>query len=264
MHLDAQTTVLLSGASGGIGQAIARSFHRASARLIITGRRADVLAELARETGAQVIVCDLADRAAVERLGAEVGAVDVLVANAALPASGPLLDFSVNEIDRSLDVNVRAPIVMARLLAEGMVARGRGHIVLISSVAGMAAAAGTSLYAASKFALRGFSQAMRKDLRKSGVGVTTVFPGFIRDAGMFAETGVKLPPGVGTRSPEDVANAVLHALARNPAEIVVASPEQRLGSWLASLSPGLLSVAERLYDAGDLTRSVTDKQRHKR
>lgn len=264
MRLDNQTTVLLSGATGGLGRAIAKALSGAGARLVLTGRRADALAPLAAETGARVIVADLAERADVARLCAEAGDVDVLVANAALPASGPLLDFAADEIDRALDVNLRAPIQMTRALVPGMLGRGRGRVVFISSIAGMLASAGMSLYSATKFGLRGFSQGLRKDLAGTGVGVTTIFPGFIRDAGMFADTGVKLPPGVGTRSPEDVARAVLDAVRDAPAEIVVASPEQRLGGWLASAAPAVLDVMERLFDASTITRTVTDRQRHKR
>jgi short-subunit dehydrogenase len=153
---------------------------------------------------------------------------------------------------------------MARVLGERMVARRRGHIVFISSIAGKVSTAQTPLYSATKFGLRGASLGLRKDLARHGVGVTTVFPGFIRDAGMFAETGVKLPAGVGTRSPTQVAEAVLHAVRDNPAEIVVAAAEQRLAAWVAGVSPGLIEVAERLYDTSSIADEVAEKQRGKR
>src|SRR5437016_5760449 len=108
---------------------------------------------------------------------------------------------------------------LAHALAPQMVARGSGHVLFMSSLAGKAATPGTALYNATKYGLRGFASALRADLRASGVGVSTVFPGFIRDAGMFAEAGVKLPPGVGTRSPEHVAQAVLAAIERNRGEV---------------------------------------------
>ena len=191
------SSVLLTGATGGIGHAIARHLHGAGASLLLTGRRTDVLEPLAAEVGGRATAVDLADRAAVDRLLEEAGDVDILVANAALPASGDILDFTPEQIDRALDVNLRAPMMMARVLGERMAARGRGHIVLISSLSGKSGQPGSAIYSATKFGLRGFGQGLRGDLGPRGVGVSTVFPGFIRDAGMFHESGTKLPKGVG-------------------------------------------------------------------
>src|SRR4029078_4368945 len=98
------------------------------------------------------------------------------------------------EIDQVLDVNLRAPIVLARLMCNGMAERGGGHIVFISSLNGKVGTVRTSLYAATKFGLRGFAQSLREDLRPRGVGVSTIFPGFVRDAGMFHDTETKLHP----------------------------------------------------------------------
>ena len=114
----------------------------------------------------------------------------------ALPASGALSELDGDQIDRMLDVNLRAPIALAHGLVPMMTARGSGQMVFISSLSGKAASPASSLYSATKFGLRGFALGLREDLRRSGVGVSLVFPGFIRDAGMFAEAGVQLPPGV--------------------------------------------------------------------
>ncbi|HEX4804345.1 MAG TPA: SDR family NAD(P)-dependent oxidoreductase, partial [Conexibacter sp.] len=175
-------TVLLTGASGGIGQAIARALAGRGARLVLTGRRADVLEPLARELGGRALAVDHADRDAVERLAREAGEVEILVANAALPAAGTVDDFTLHEIDRALDVNLRAPIALAKLLSEPMAARGHGHLVFTSSLSGRSAQGGSALYSATKFGLRGFALSLREDLRASGVGVSTIFPGFIHDA----------------------------------------------------------------------------------
>src|SRR6185312_8212862 len=110
-----------------------------------SGRRADALAGLAAEIGARVIVADLSRREDTARLAEEAGEVDVFVANAALPASGPLFDFSEDEIDRALEVNLRAPIALSRRLAPGMIERRRGQIVLISSIAGKVLSPGSTL-----------------------------------------------------------------------------------------------------------------------
>ena len=120
---------LLTGASGGIGHAIARAIAPRSADLILTARRTEVLEPLADDLGARVVACDLARQADVELLIEQAGRVDVLISNAALPASGLLLDLSQAEIDRMLEVNLRAPIALARALVPGMVERRRGHLV---------------------------------------------------------------------------------------------------------------------------------------
>src|SRR5438270_8960638 len=119
--------------------------------------------------------------------------------------------------------------MLARAFAPAMARRGSGHLLFMSSLSGKAATPATSLYNATKYGLRGFASALRAELRASGVGVSAVFPGFIREAGMFADAQVKLPPGVGTRTPADVARAVLEAIERNRGEVDVAPLALRAG-----------------------------------
>ncbi|MGA2321576.1 MAG: SDR family NAD(P)-dependent oxidoreductase [Solirubrobacteraceae bacterium] len=257
-------TVLLTGATGGLGQAIARGLAARGARLILTGRRTEILEPLAGELDARALSVDLSERAEVDRLIGEASEVDILIANAALPASGRLESFSVREIDRALDVNLRAPIILAHALAPAMVARARGHLLFMSSISGKAASSGTALYSASKFGLRGFSLALRADLHASGVGVSAVFPGFIRDVGMYADAGVSLPPGVGTRSPQDVVRAVVSAIERNRAEVDVVPMTMRAGAVVAGLAPELAAGVARKLQADDIARQFADAQREKR
>ncbi|MGH2901298.1 MAG: SDR family NAD(P)-dependent oxidoreductase, partial [Solirubrobacteraceae bacterium] len=195
-------TVLLTGATGGIGHAIARRLASAGARVVLSGRRGDVLADLAEQIGGEVAVCDLSDLDAVRALAAAHADVDILIANAGVPASGRLQTYGDEQIERALVVNLHAPIILTHALSPRMVDRGAGHIVFMSSLAGKAATAGSSLYNATKFGLRGFAGAMRAELHGTGVGVSTIFPGFIRDAGMFADANVTLPRAVGTKTPE--------------------------------------------------------------
>ena len=257
-------SVLLTGATGGIGQAVARRLHASGARLTLTGRRTEVLDPLAAELRATVIAADLADRDAVSALAERCSEVDVLVANAALPASGSLFGFEVDDIDRALDVNLRAPVVLARLLGEQMLARGSGHIVLMSSLAGKATSGGASLYSATKFGLRGFGQALRTDLRGSGVGVSVVFPGFVRDAGMFHDSGAKLPSFVGTSTPDQVAAAVADAIVRDRAEVDVAPLTMRAGVKVAELAPTTVAALAHRIGGARVADELSDGQQAKR
>lgn len=256
--------MLLSGATGGIGGAIARELHARGAELVLTGRRRDVLESLRAELGARTIVADLALRAEVERLLDEVGEVDVLVANAALPATGLLIELGPDEIDRMLDVNLRAPIRLARGLATGMIERGDGHMVFVSSLAGKVASAASSMYSSTKFGLRGFALGVREDLRPYGVGVSLVVPGFVRDAGMYADSGVQLPRGVGTSSPEEVAAGVLRAIEHDRAEVEVAPLGLRLGTALGSLAPELASRFIRRFGGERIAAEFAARQAPKR
>jgi uncharacterized protein len=238
-------TVLLTGATGGLGHAIARRLRAEGAPLTLSGRRTDVLEALAAETGGQSLAADLADRAAVDRLAEACADVDVLVANAGLGASGHALGLGVEEIDRALEVNLRAPMILARRLGERMATRGDGHIVFVSSLSGKVGTPGGAIYSATKFGLRGFAQGLRADLRSRGVGVSAIFPTFVSEAGMFVDSGVELPPGVGTVSPGQVATAVVRAIERNRGEIDVAPLHIRLGAIAAGVVPELAATVSR-------------------
>jgi short-subunit dehydrogenase len=257
-------TVLLTGATGGLGHAIARALSARGGNLILTGRRAEVLEPLAAELGARALAVDLNDPAEIDRLIAESGEVDVLIANAALPGTGRLESFSMEEIDRALDVNLRAPMALAHALAPPMLKRGSGHMVFMSSLSGKAATPGTALYNATKYGLRGFMLALRADLHGTGVGVSGVFPGFIRDAGMFADSGVSLPKGVGTRSPEDVASAVVRAIERDRAEVDVAPLTLRASTIFAGMAPELAARVGRRLGSDEISNAMGESQREKR
>jgi short-subunit dehydrogenase len=265
MRLDG-STVLLTGASGGIGQAIARALDERGAKLLISGRRGEQLERIAADLGGRptALAADLTLAADATALAERAGAVDVLVANAALPASGPIVDFTPEEIDRALDVNLRAPVQLTRALLPGMVERGNGHVVLVSSLAGKVASVGSSLYSATKFGLRGFAAGLREDLHGTGVGVTVVFPGFVSGAGMFADAGVRLPRGVGTRSPDQVAAAVVRGIEDDRAEIDVAPLGMRAGALLSGLAPVTAARIQRRLGSAQLSHAIAEGQRPKR
>jgi short-subunit dehydrogenase len=237
--------VLLTGATGGLGRAIAHRLAAAGAHVVLSGRRGDVLVDLAAEIGGEIAPADLSDAAAVRALAAAHADADILIANAGLPASGRLETYSDDQIERALLVNLHAPILLAHALTPQMVARGSGHVVFMSSLAGKTATAGTSLYNATKFGLRGFAGALRAELHGTGVGVSSIFPGFIRDAGMFADANVKLPFGVGTKSPEHVAAATLRAIERDRGEVDVAPVGLKLGALLGGVAPDTAAAVTR-------------------
>lgn len=256
--------VLVTGATGGLGRAIAQAFAARGASLILTGRRAEMLEPLAEELSARAIACDLSRRDHVDRLISDAGGVDVLVANAGLPATGQLVELTQEQIDRMLEVNLRAPIALARGLAPAMVARGRGHIVLMSSLMAKSAAYASSMYSATKAGVRGFALGLREDLRPHGVGVSVILPSFIRDAGMFADSGAQLPRWVGTRAPDDVADAVIHAIEHNRPEVDVAPASLRVGATFSSVAPGIAAAVSRRMGSEKIASEFADGQRDKR
>jgi short-subunit dehydrogenase len=257
---------LVTGATGGIGNAIARALHERGARVLLSGRRKDALDDLVAGLGerTEVLVADLAERAGPIELAEAAGAVDVLVANAALPASGRVEDFDPDQIDRALDVNLRAPIQLTRALLPGMLERGHGHVVFVSSLSGKAASPRSGIYSATKFGLRGFAAGLREDVEPKGIGVTVVFPGFVSDAGLYADSGVKLPPWVGTRTPGQVAAAVVRGIERERAEVDVAPLGLRLGTRIAGLAPVTAARVQRRLGSERIADALAEAQREKR
>jgi short-subunit dehydrogenase len=260
----AGSTILLTGATGGIGRTLARRLAAARANLVITGRRPDALRHLARDLGARAIVADMADQEQVRQLAEQCDDVDILVANAALPASGALLEYTPKQVDRALAVNLLAPMLLARLLAPGMVESGRGHLTFVGSLSGKAATRYSSLYTASKFGLRGFAHALRQDLRGTGVTVSLIQPGFVGDAGMFADTGLPVPSGVRAVTSEQVARAVMNAIERQRHEVNIAPLKLRLQCAVAGQFPRLAERALGRRGSEETLLQVVEAQRASR
>ena len=260
-------SALLTGATGGLGRAIATALAGRGAKLILSGRKAEALEALAAELpgeGHRVLSADLAEAGAAEKLAAEAGGVDVLVANAGLPGTGRLPDYSVEQLTGTLRVNLEAPILLARALEPAMLAKGEGHMVFISSLSGKSPSPLSSVYNATKFGLRGFALGLRTDLDPRGIGVSVVSPGTIREAGMYSDSGAPPIKGLGTGTPKQVADAVVKAIEKNKVEITVAPPQQRFLAHFALASPSS-AVKAASGDAGQKAAAiVAEGQKNKR
>ncbi len=182
--------VLITGATAGIGKASAALFAQNNYDLIITGRRAERLAELKSELetahGVNVLtLCfDVQDKAAVEQhlggLSAEWQAIDVLVNNAGLAVGkDPFQECEVDDWERMIDTNVKGLLYVSRVIAPMMIAQGKGHVINVSSTAGKQVYAGGNVYCATKHAVDALSRAMRIDMLKHGIKVTSVMPGLV-------------------------------------------------------------------------------------
>jgi len=262
MRLEGRS-VLLTGATGGIGEAIGRELATRGCTLTLTGRRTAELDRLVTELGppARGFAADLTDLAEIRQLVEHVGPVDVLVACAGIDNPQDLADTSDEAIEEAIRINLLAPAALSRAALPFMKQRGAGHIVFIGSVAGLVATPiNSSVYAATKWGLRGLGLALRQELHGTGIGVSTVSPAGVRDAGMFARTGLTLPWYAGTSSPEEVARAVVRAIERDRPEVVVAAAGERLGAALSGVAPVLVGSIARVAGLGRIRKTVRDAQ----
>ena len=225
--------ILITGATAGFGLAIARRFGGESNRIIAVGRRQDRLDALVKELGANAvhpIVLDVRDRAgvasAVAALPPDLAAIDLLVNNAGLALGlAPAYQASLDDWDTMVDTNIKGLMYMTRAVLPGMVARDRGHIVNLGSIAGAHAYPGGNAYGGTKAFVRQFSMNLRADLLGSRVRVTSVEPGMVGGSefslvrfGGDKEKVEKLYKGADPLTPEDVAEAV-YWVATLPARV---------------------------------------------
>jgi len=227
---------IVTGASRGIGVYIARALAERGVDLALAARDAQQLEAVrdevvSRGVRAIAVPTDVTDDAAldelVRRCESELGPPDLLVNNAGIEIAAAYEELSVEEIDRFLAVNLRAPMLLTHRVLPGMVARGRGHVVNIASIAGLAATALGESYAATKHGIVGFSRSLRASERvmNSGVSASAVCPGFVSEVGMYDrfedEGGVGSPLLMGTTPPDKVARAVVRAIEKDLPEVVV-------------------------------------------
>jgi short-subunit dehydrogenase len=261
--------LLISGASRGLGRAIAEELAGQGVRLVLSSRSQSDLDELARTLPGgperhRVVVADLAEEGSAERAVREAGDLDGLVANAGLPGVGAIERVSPDELARTLRVNLEAPMLMARELIPSLLEKREGHLVFVASLNAKVATPRTAIYCATKFGIRGFALALREDLHPRGVGVSTVLPGFVRESGMFHDAGVSAPPGLGTTSPRKVAKAVVTAIRRDRSEVEPATLRLRIASGIAHRHPELAARIQRRGGAEQIAESLVEGHAGKR
>jgi len=255
-------TVLITGAAGGFGQSLTRQLLAKGAHLILTDHPSTNLSSQLekRETETdrgKILACldfDLANDEGCEALYAALQqrniAPDILINNAGIALLGNMVDLPPERWETMLQVNLLTPMRLSRRFATDMMARSRGHIVNISSLAGWIAIPGLTAYAASKYGLRGFSEGLRHELAPYTVRVTTVYPFFSRTPllkgprfGKFAEADNSLPPSL-TTDPDKIMATTIRAIERNQNEVF---PDKfaLTGHWVKRYFPSVFRLMDK-------------------
>ncbi|HEY8155827.1 MAG TPA: SDR family oxidoreductase [Myxococcota bacterium] len=249
-------TALVTGASSGVGRLLAIRLAREGARAVaLVARREAQLGEVAREVealGARALAlpCDVGDRAAVLATAktalAELGSIDLLVNNAGYGHHRRFLEWDLDDMERMLRVNFLGSLYFTKALLPQMAERRQGWIVFVASVAGKLGVPEESAYAASKFAMVGFAEALSIEVEDAGVHVLTVCPGTVRTE-FFDEEALRRMPPVSRRmmiEPEVLIDAILRALARGKREITV--PRGIAAAYvMRAVAPGILRRSTR-------------------
>jgi short-subunit dehydrogenase len=242
-------TALVTGASGGIGTQIARALAREGMNVVVSGRREDALASVVDElramgVRAEAVPADLFDLTQVEplieRSAAALGPLDVLINNAGAEYTSAFTSCSREELTSMVDLNLTAPLLLTYRAVPGMLARGRGHVVFISSLAGKIGPAYSEPYAATKAGLIGLTQSLRAEYLQAPVGFSVICPGFVAGEGMYqrmVELGARSNRMLGTTTTEKVANKVVDAIRRDRAEVVESGAPVRPMLAFAQIAP---------------------------
>jgi uncharacterized protein len=265
--------VLLTGGSRGIGPFIARALLARGVRVTLAARSADDLEAVRHSLGSDRVamvagdVTNEEDRVAmVADAEAAFGPTDVLVNNAGIEMILPFPEYTEEDIHAMVATNLDAPIQLCRLVVPGMLARGRGHIVNVASLAGKAATPYNTVYAATKHGLIGFTYSLRAELHGTGVSASAVCPAFVSEAGFataYAEPNVGR--GLGTETnPRRVARAVVRAIERDKPDVVVAGALPQIADVSLAISPRLTTfLARRLGGYDSLRREAQARARRR-
>jgi len=264
---------IITGGSRGLGPHIARALAREGMNIALAARDAAKLESVQNEIEALGVralsvptdVNQAEDRSRlIERATSELGPIDVLVNNAGVEPTIAFVDIDESAIIDTIQTNLTSCLLLMRLVLPDMVARKRGHVVNIASMAGKIPIPYDSVYSATKFALVGASHAVRSELRGTGVGMSVVCPGFVEEAGMYAntvnETGVAAPAMAGTTKPGLVANAVVRAVKHDVAEVIVTPITGRPIVAAAALVPSFGQAMMRLTGVQGTFKHMADSR----
>lgn len=264
---------LVTGASRGIGAEVSRALARRGARLALAARSEEELAVVAaevRELGGDAVVLplDMLDEAGVEampgRVASALGPVDVLVNNAGVELIGRLQEVPFAALERVIRVNLLGTMRLTRAVVPGMVERARGHVVTMASLSGHMHPPFYEAYASSKAGLIAFSHSLRGSLRGTGVSASVVVPSFVTDVGMRRYTrdddGVGIAPVAGGVSPQSVARAVVRAIRRDRAEVLVAPLPTAAALKLLGGIPGVKRALVRISGVDRMYRRVVERR----
>jgi short-subunit dehydrogenase len=237
------TRALVTGASRGLGVYIARGLAKEGIELLLVARDENKLSSVAEECRAlgvtvRVLGADVCRAEERQRLVQQAGDLDILVNNAGIEITRSLVDQSEDDVRRQIETNLVAPIELTRLFLPGMIARGRGVVVNVSSMSGKGATPYNSVYAATKHGLNGLSSSLDAELHGTGVHVGVVCPSFVAEAGMWADTGQTAPAAMKEVPPERVAKAVIRVI-RGDAEVLVTPTPVRPLLALRALAPSI-------------------------
>lgn len=264
--------VILTGASRGLGVHIARALAREGTNLALAARSADALEEVCEEVQslgvkAVAIPTDLTDAAQVATLAEEteraLGSVDILVNNAGVERTAPYEEYPLEKITAAVEVNLLAAMLLTRAVLPGMLARGRGHIVNMSSLAGKIGFPCQTPYAATKAGLVMFTHSLRAELVDTAVEASVVCPGFVADAGMYVrreKTHESAPKLLMPTTTDKVVAAVLKALKQGAAELIVNPLPMRPLIILREVVPGITPYMHKAVGTTDFGREAAVEQ----
>jgi NADP-dependent 3-hydroxy acid dehydrogenase YdfG len=258
MQTSSRPAAIITGASSGIGAAIAGAFARNGIDVALAARRQERLLALADELIASggralAVSADVTDEGAMRMLAsrtlAAFGRIDILVCSAGLGFQGSIEDTSATVLQHLSSVNVAGTLNAVRAVLPYFESQRAGHIIVISSIAGRRGLPGYAAYCAVKFAQAGLAEALRAEIRESGIAVTTVFPVSadteFRDA-MTREFGVQIHGAGPIQKPDTIARAVVRAI-RTRAPEVYPLKRARLLIWLNTFAPGIVDRIARRY-----------------
>jgi len=268
MKLLKNRVVLVTGASRGIGPIVAEALAKRGATVALAARSRNGLQNVAtrlNERGAKTLIIpvDLQQSPQREELIHTVlkkfGAIDILVNNAGLETEGAYSELAWPAIRETVEVNLIAPMALTYLVLPEMLKKKSGHIVNIASIVAKSGAPYAATYSGTKAGLAEWTRALRLELAGTGVQLSTIFPGYVREVGMFAKFGIKSPWIVGSCAPFEVAKAVVHAIEKGRPETIINSRPLRYAFVLNEISPRVGDWLMRFSGVVDFQRRKVGK-----